>query len=190
VFQYADLARLPQADFTVGETRYGVYGHDWRVVPPMAWLDLLGEREIAAAPESAPPQPVEQVIVLSEAEFASAVQNALRDYARPDTLRGNPLLRSRLVLERIRPGASEAERINVLRTLVREAADSLQESAREAKFYRPLYHTYLQPAPTQEQAAEILDLPFSSFRRHLKSGVTRVTEILWAQEIGTLEPAN
>ena len=76
-----------------------------------------------------------------------------------------------------------------LRNLIRDLAESLQESPREAKFYRPLYHTYIQPAPTQEQAAEILDLPFSSFRRHLKSGVTRVTELLWAQEIGALEPA-
>ena len=92
-------------------------------------------------------------------------------------------------MEKSGAGASESERITLLRTLIRAAADSLQDSPREAKFYRPLYYTYLQPAPTQEQAAELLDLPFSSFRRHLKSGVTRVTEILWAQEIGALEPA-
>lgn len=187
VFQYADLARLPQVDFTVQERRYGVYGHDWRAVPPMAWLDLLGEREISPDAEAAPTTTVEQMIVLSEAEFAAAVQNALRDYARPDTLRANPLLRSRLVIEKNRQGNNETERINTLRTVIREAAEALQEAPREAKFYRPLYHTYIQPAPTQEQAAEMLDLPFSSFRRHLKSGVQRVTEILWTQEIGALE---
>ncbi|MBL8166095.1 MAG: ATP-binding protein [Anaerolineae bacterium] len=186
-FAYADLARLPQADFTLGDQRYGVYGHDWRAVPPSRWLDLLGEREIGLKGEATAPPAVEQVIVLSAAEFAQAVQAALRDYARPDLLRGNPLLHSRLVLEKVGSGANEAERINTLRTLVRDVADSLQQSPRDTKFYRPLYHTYLQPAPTQEQAAELLDLPFSSFRRHLKSGITRVTEILWSQEIGILE---
>ncbi len=186
-FAYADLARLPQVDFTVGERRYGVYGHDWRAVPPLAWLELLGEREIGVHVETVPPPAVEQVIVLSANEFNVAVQAALRDYPRPDLLRGNPLLRSRLVMEKLGMNAVESERINALRTLLREAADSLQQSPREAKFYRPLYHTYFQPAPTQEQAAELLDLPFSSFRRHLKSGVMRVIEILWAQEISGVE---
>lgn len=186
-FAYADLTRLPQVDFTVGERRYGVYGHDWRAVPPLAWLDLLGERETGLRAEAAPPLSIEQVVVLSESEFAAAVQAALRDYARPDVLRGNPLLRSRLVVEKVGMNAGEAERITTLRTLLREVADALQSSPREAKFYRPLYHTYFQPAPTQEQAAELLDLPFSSFRRHLKSGVQRLTEILWAQEISGAE---
>jgi hypothetical protein len=59
----------------------------------------------------------------------------------------------------------------------------LQVSPRGAKLYRALYHTYLQPAPTQEQAAELLDVPFSTYRRHLKMGVERVAELLWQQEI-------
>lgn len=186
-FAYADLTRLPQVDFTVGERRYGVYGHDWRAVPPLSWLDLLGEREIGTHVETAPPAPIEQVVVLSALEFGAAVQMALRDYPRPDLLRSNPLLRSRLVMEKVGMYAGEPERVTALRVLLKEAADSLQLSPREAKFYRPLYHTYFQPAPTQEQAAELLDLPFSSFRRHLKSGIIRVTEILWAQEIGGVE---
>ncbi|NJL21123.1 MAG: hypothetical protein HC895_10360 [Leptolyngbyaceae cyanobacterium SM1_3_5] len=45
----------------------------------------------------------------------------------------------------------------------------------------------MQPAATQEKAAELLDLPFSTFRRHLKAGITRVTEILWFQETGRLD---
>jgi hypothetical protein len=56
-----------------------------------------------------------------------------------------------------------------------------------AKFYRAVYHTYLQPAVTQEQAAEVLDLPFSTYRRHLRSGIEELTARLWAREIGNLE---
>jgi hypothetical protein len=48
VFAYADLVRIPEADFEVGGQHFGVYGHDWRVVPPLAWLALLAEREVTA----------------------------------------------------------------------------------------------------------------------------------------------
>ena len=37
---------------------------------------------------------------------------------------------------------------------------------------------------TQEQAAELLDLPFSTYRRHLKTGMEQLTQMLWQREIG------
>jgi hypothetical protein len=183
VFAYADLARLPEADFEVGGKRYGVYGHDWRSVPPAAWLALLAERETGLAPPAAP-APAEPLIVLSQTEFAEAVRDALRDYLHPETLRGNPLLRSRLVVERVGADSGAAERASALLAQIKEAAVSLQASPRDAKLYRALHHTYFQPAPTQEQAAEILDVPFSTFRRHLKAGIERVIGLLWQREIG------
>jgi len=57
--------------------------------------------------------------------------------------------------------------------------EALQHSPRQVKLYRALYHTYFQPVPRQERAAEVLDLPFSTFRRHLKAGVTQLTDMLW-----------
>ncbi|MEO8612915.1 MAG: hypothetical protein ABI690_33790 [Chloroflexota bacterium] len=137
VFGYADLSRLPQADFVIEVKHYGVYGHDWRVVPPMAWLELLGQRELTAFPEAMPPMPIEPVIVLSESEFAAAVQSALRDYSRPEVLHHNPLLRSRLVIGQVGVNGGETERITALRGLVREAAESLQVAPRHAKFIVP-----------------------------------------------------
>ncbi len=65
----------------------------------------------------------------------------------------------------------------------RQAVDALQISPREVGLYRALYHTYILPAPTQEQAAELLDLPFSTFRRHLKAGIGRVVAVLWQWEL-------
>lgn len=187
MFAYADLVRLPEADFEVGGRRYGVFGHDWRAVPPAAWLALLAEREIAIRPQSGPaPQVISPVVVLSQGEFALAVKHALRDFqtAPPETLYHNPLLHSRLVVDRVGTQADNAERVASLQTLIREAAARLQSSPRLIKLYNALYHTYFQPAPTQEQAAELLDLPFSTFRRHLKAGIAEVTNILWQQEIG------
>lgn len=192
MFAYADLARLPEADFEVGGKRYGVYGHDWRVVSPTAWQELLAQREIAASVEIETPKPPvsEPLLVLSQPEFVEAVQDALRNYSRPNGLQNNPLLRSRLIVERIFPGKIQvqvptSERIIALQTLVKEATELLQSSPRQAKCYRALYHTYLHPAPSQEQAAELLDLPFSTFRRHLKAGITLVSDILWQREIGS-----
>ncbi len=185
---YANLTRLTEVDYTIDGKRYGVYGHDWRTEPPLAWLALLAEREIGAAPAAAaPPSPAVALIVLSESEFGDAVQDALRNYTRAGTLRGNPLLRSRLVVERSGAQASEAEREAALQALLKETLESLQSSPREAKLYRALYHTFVKPEPTQERAAEVMDIPFSTYRRHLKAGVTRVVQLLWQREIGSPE---
>ncbi len=188
IFSYAELARLPELDFDAGGRRLGVYGHDWRAMPPLPWLDLMGQREIAAAPETIKPPPArEPLVVLSQEEFADAAEQALHDYTRPDVLRGTVLLRSRAVTERAGADAGDHARVAALRGLLKEAADQMRESPKENKFYRAVVHTYLQPAATQEQAAELLDLPFSTYRRHLKSGVTRVADILWQAEVGGLE---
>ncbi|MCC6456281.1 MAG: ATP-binding protein [Caldilineaceae bacterium] len=182
LFAYADLARLPELDFVSDGHAYGVYGHDWRIVPPAAWLALMGEREMGTAP-IAPPAAVERLIVLEASDFAAAVQQALKEFTRPLSLRQNPLLRSRLVVDQVGLQADETERINALKRAIRAAADSLQASSRDIKLYRALYHTYLQPAATQELAAEVLDLPFSTYRRHLKASIERLTELLWQQEL-------
>lgn len=185
MFAYADLARIPEVDFEVGGRRYGVYGHDWRAVSPTAWLALLAERETATRSQITPPRPTsEPLIILSEPEFAAAVQEALHASSHPNDLRHNPLLRSRLVVDLVGNQAPPAKRCTALRTLMQEAVESLQKTPRDAKLYRALYHTYLQPAPTQEQAAELLDLPFSTFRRHLKAGIIRVADSLWQKELG------
>ncbi|MBI3244802.1 MAG: ATP-binding protein [Chloroflexi bacterium] len=184
MFSYADVNRILEVDFEVGGRRYGVYGHNWRAMPSSSWLALMAEREIGLAPQSAPATPAsDSVVVLSEPGFAAAVQDALRDYTRSDVLQSNPLLQSRLVIERAGVSTGRKERAAILQGLLKKTAETLQNSPRESKFYRALHHTYLQPAPTQEQAAELLDLPFSTFRRHLKSGVERVIELLWQQEL-------
>jgi hypothetical protein len=183
VFAFADLHRLPEADFAVGGRTYGVFGHDWRAVPPTRWLDTLAARAPNVTPAVAPP-PRPPLLVLSAPDFAQAVHDALRDYARPYRLAESPLLRSRLVAERAVPEAEEEVRVEALRALLRAATEALDESPREAPYGRALRLTYLQPAPTQAVAAERLGVPFSTYRRHLKRGVERVTEALWRQEAG------
>jgi hypothetical protein len=122
--------------------------------------------------------------VLSQEEFAAAVRVALRDYAQAEPLSASPLLQSRVVVHASGVAAPASARVAALRALIVQATDALQATPRHAKLYRALYHTYIQPAPTQEQAAELLDLPFSTFRRHLKDGIEHIVEQLWQKEIG------
>ncbi len=188
IFAYGDLSRLREVDFTMEGRAYGVYGHDWRITPPPVWLDVMAAREIAMGGVEAPttPKPVHQpLLVLSEPDFANAVREALRAYTVPNELSGNPLLRSRLVAEYVREDAGANERVPVLQKLLKEAVERLQSSPKQIKLYRALYHTYIKPAATQELAAELLDVPFSTYRRHLKSGVDEIVADLWQRELAS-----
>ena len=188
VLAYADVLRLPDVGFDIGGRSYGVFGHDWRALPPLAWLALLAEREIAATPPTtAPPKPALTLVVLSREDFEKAAEDALRHYARPDRLVSNPLVNSRLVAVEGGLSGAETQRAARLHEKVKAAADRLQATARDEKLYRALDRTYFHPAPTQEAAAEILDLPFSTYRRHLRAGIDQVVEILWLWEIGSEE---
>jgi hypothetical protein len=118
-------------------------------------------------------------MVLSQPEFEGAVRQALRDYARPDRLASNALLSARLVADRTED-QSPADR---LRQLVQLSAQELNSHPRDQRLYRALYRTFFNPASTQEQAAELLGLPFSTYRTHLRAGMKRVAELLWQQEL-------
>jgi hypothetical protein len=171
------MPRVPEADFVVGERTYSVFAHDWRVEPGDAWqfnIHLADEKPLA--------KPVAQMtpsLVLSQSEFAEAVRQALRDFTRPDLLVNNPLLRSKVVLE----AADLADPIATLQSLLQQAVLSLKANPKDAKFHRALWHTYIEPAPTQERAAERLDLPFNTYRYHLSNGLDRVTAWLWQKEV-------
>ena len=139
----------------------------------------------AVAPPSAAstaPPPAADRDLLSREAFAAAAQDLLRNYARLYVLSNNPLLPTALIAERAGADAGPARRVETLREVARAACEVLQSNPRDIKLYRALYHTYLEPAPTQEQAAELLDIPFSTYRRHLKDGLAWVTTILWDWE--------
>jgi hypothetical protein len=182
ILSYAELIRLPEADFEVGGKRSGIYGHDWRVMSPAVWIARLAQKEIGATGQAALPPTVEQPIFLSHDDFSNAVKQALQDFTRSAALIGNPLLRSRLVSEAADKGSGE--RTEILKSKIKEAAEALRIHPRDEKLCRALDRTYFHPAPTQEAAAEQLDLPFSTYRRHLTAGIQRLTELLWQQELG------
>ncbi|GIW52800.1 MAG: hypothetical protein KatS3mg081_2155 [Gemmatimonadales bacterium] len=181
LFTYINFCRVAEADFEVDGRRYGGFAHDWRAESLPQWREILAERELDMAfrpePATAPAPP--PLVVLSQPEFAEAVRQALRDFARPDRLRTNPLMRSRLLRDRYGPQANTED----LQELIEEAAKIMQGHPKDDKLYQALRRTYLRPAPSQEKAAEMLGLPFSTYRYHLSKGIERATEWLWQQEV-------
>jgi TolB-like protein/Flp pilus assembly protein TadD len=120
---------------------------------------------------------------LTHSEFDSAVKDLLRNYTRPDLLMGNALLRARIVTCHA-PGAATPR---ALRAFLAETAKTLFANDRDQKLFRVLDVTYLHPAPKQEAAADRLGMPFSTYRRHLVTGIERLTEWLWQQENDALQ---
>lgn len=181
---YIEFGRAPSVDFAVGGHRYGVFARDWRREEALLWLERMGERELGGDPvaPAAPADPSPEV-ALSQQAFADAVRRALRDLHRPHDLAANPLVRSRAVSEARGPPAARA-----LRDLIEQGVDALRADPRDAKLASALDRTYLRPAPTQEAAADLLGLPFSTYRGHLTRGVQRVVDWLWQRELYGAEP--
>lgn len=178
-FALADLPRAAGADFTVGARRYGLFAHDFRQVGVDDLVTLWTERALAQDPTVPPPGPP-ATLVLSQPDFTDAVRQGLRDLHRPDLLARNPLLRTRLV--RADAGTDQPD-ADALRQLLDEAVDTLRRHPRDDKRLRAIDRTYLRPAGTQESAAALLGLPFSTYRRHLTQGVDRLVTWLWDREI-------
>jgi hypothetical protein len=178
-FALADLPRAAGADFVVGARRYGLYGHDFRRLPVDGLMELWTERVLTQDVTLRPPI-ADDVLVLSQADFTEAVRQALRDLHRPDLLARNPLVRTRALRDHAdddEPGAAALE------SLLRAAVDALGEHPRDDKQLRAVDRTYLRAAPTQEAAADVLGLPFSTYRRHLAQGVGRIVAWLWNREL-------
>ncbi|MEW9528215.1 ATP-binding protein [Microbispora sp. NPDC049125] len=154
-----------------------LFVHDWRAVPARAWLERMS-RLLVAGPAGDPGAATATLAVLSQAEFAEAVRKALRRLSRLDALAASPLTRTRLIAERAGRNPATA-----LGDLLRQAIDDLREDPRSVKLHRALSVTFLRGTPTQELAAERLGLPFTTYRRHLTSGIERVCADLWHREL-------
>ncbi len=179
-FAVADLHRVTGADFAVGGRTYGLFAHDFRTVPVDAWIDMVVERGLSGDADPADLVGAERLLVLSKVEFEQAVRQALQHITRPKVLGRNPLVRTRLVQGRVGEGVSGGQ---VLEALVRDAVNTLRANPKDDRLLRALDRTYLRPASTQEAAASMLGVPFSSYRRHLSQAIARITEVLWKQEL-------
>lgn len=154
---------------------YTIFGIDWRRVPIDAWLDLMADRELTGEHGPIPAELVRPA-PLDRTEWDDAVRLALRDLSRPDRLRRNPLIGTRLLVgETNDPGGD-------LRAVIVGAIGRIEE--RDRSLGRVLDRSFVRAAATQEAAAAVLDLPFSTYRRHLSKAIDELTDVLWSVEIG------
>ncbi len=165
MFDY--LAFSPCFEATVDGVRHVGFGMDWRRLPVDTWLDLMNEREQSGG-TGPPPAALLRPPPIGPDAFAAAVRQALHDLHRPAALAANPLAAGR-------PD---------LRAAIEAAVAALGDEPKGDALRAVLTRTHLRPAPSQEAAASVLGLPFSTYRRHLAKAVDRLTELLWSVEIG------
>ncbi len=176
-FDFFEIRKVRAPSVQVGGMPYALFVRDFRAIPVDDWLQLMLDRDLSGAPTPLTSGEIE-VVALAREAFDSAVRDALRDLRRPDRLASNPLARSRVV---VRGGTADD-----LATVLRAAIAALAEDPRSAKQARALEATYLRGALTQERAAELLDLPMTTYKRHLRQGHERVADVLWARELGAI----
>ena len=182
-FEY--LGMSPIVREVVGGHELVGYGWDRRRFSIPAFFEMAARRELTG--ETGPPPPeLLRPMPLSRTAFDAAVRAALLDLDRPDRLGHSPLLGTALA----DPGATRdpGDAGVTLRDTLLAAIRSLGSEKRGAEHRRVLERTYAKGAPTQEVAAELLDLPFSTYRRHLAQAQERLVELLWSVEIGERPP--
>ena len=198
-FEYLAFTRQFEVEF--GGLTHVVYGIDWRRLPFGTWLGLMNERGHSGG-TGPPPASLLRPPPLDRARFAAAVRSALQDLRRPERLAASPLMGSSLAAAPGGPGSGSggpgsgvgfgsggpgsgglgfdgpsAERLG---STLENAVDGLGDESLRAVLRR----TFVRGAPTQEAAAEVLGLPFSTYRRHLAKAIEQLTDVLWAVEIG------
>jgi TolB-like protein len=111
--------------------------------------------------------------VVTYADFAGALRDALRDFHSADLLARNPLLHGG-----IGNLGSSAGPLD-LKALLSETVSTLFGNPRDEKLRRVIELTYFQPAPKQEAVADRLALSFGTYRRYLTTARERLARWLW-----------
>lgn len=179
------FVRLPEADFAVGDNDFGMLGHDWRPLPPRTWLALWAEgRRVAALSAAAVKQ--RQVVergpvTITRAELRTALREVLREWHNEDQLGDSRLLKLNIV-RRAAGGDDRAKCIEALKALLSDMINGFNRSPRRQRLYRALYYTYIEPQGNQEMTAEFLDLPYSTYRDHVTTGIDLLRDMIWHQE--------
>lgn len=177
LLQHLEHAPGPIVNFD--HKRQALFVHDWRVAPPERFLERMEQREVLGADAAPAPVPEAQpTAILSEKAFAEAVRDALRVFTRDDALSCNSLMETRAVRH-----VPSGEDPHPLRRALLLALASLETSGKDERAYAALKLTYIDPARTQEEAAELLGMSFSTYRRQLAAGVERMQRFLWQREL-------
>ena len=174
-FEYLGMSRM--CDLIIDEGP-PIVMHGWhrQRFTSADFFELMAIRELTG--EIGPPAPeLLRPAPLTRPAFDSAVRDALRRLTQSGGLAGSALLQTTLVERSADDPASE------LSALLRGTIADLGRERGGDEHRRVLERTYLSGVSSQEAAAEVLDLPFSTYRRHLGRATERLVEVLWALEL-------
>lgn len=169
---YIGLERL--GALTVDGIEFAVWARDFSRSPFDEWLAGMGRHELDE--RGTEPPPVAAPVALSRSDFGDAVHRLLRELHQPGRVRGNPLADSRLVPAGADPGTWLIRRVD-------RAIAEIGTAPRMQLAARAVDRTYVRPAGSQERAAEVLGVAFSTYRRHLAIGLERLDDLLWDWEL-------
>lgn len=174
-FEYLGMTRM--CDLTVDDgPPIVIHGWNRQRFTAADFFELMAIRELTG--EIGPPAAeLLRPAPLTRSGFDAAVRDALRRLTHSGGLAGSALLQTTLVDR----SADDAE--NELAATLRRVIAELADERGGAEHRRVLERTYLGGAVSQEAAAEVLDLPFSTYRRHLGRATERLVEVLWAIEL-------
>lgn len=163
-------------EIELGGIRLAAWGWDRRRFGVSAFFEMMTTRELTG--EVGPPPPgLMRPAPLSKPDFDAAVRTALRQLTRAGGLSSSALLDSAL----LPPGTTDPA--TALGATIRRAIADLGDERGGAEHRRMLERTFLAGAPSQEAAAEVLGLPFSTYRRHLAGATDRLIDVLWGREL-------
>jgi hypothetical protein len=151
----------------VGGRPFTLVGRDWREEPPLVWFAGWAERALGLAAEGVAEEPS------GDDDWHAHTRDALRGLHEPHRAAS-----SVLALRLIGRDGPVIDRATRLRARLEEAVAALSGSRRGQRAMTALKATYLEPEGTQEEVAEALDLPFSTYRRHLNEGITLLADFL------------
>ena len=108
--------------------------------------------------------------------FDYALRDLLKAWQRPEQLARSPLAQTALVNE---PTSGELDTAHALRRAIEKALDDLVATGGDASALMVVRRTYLTPPTKQESLAIELGMSFSTYRRRLAAGTTRLADLLW-----------
>jgi pSer/pThr/pTyr-binding forkhead associated (FHA) protein len=143
----------------------------------------LGARE-STTPAAASPDPSASIPSEPDVEFAQALRRALRCNLSVSGLQRNELLTSQMVFEATQGSVAATSTVPALRDIVLWSLDSLGSSSpRGRKQAQVVRLTFIEPAATQQEAADRLAMAFGTYRRYVTSALAELTSILWFREL-------
>jgi hypothetical protein len=188
--RFAERVRIDSAPALVvtdGGYRQRGYVCDWRSDSRIDWLRQFSLRvtdgaDPGADPAAAAARPAIDLPSMEREAFADAVAEALRNYHQTYALQKSPLLDSRMVARAAGADAAAPARLNALRQLLADANTRLQGVNTTARSARLIHRTYLEPARSQQLAAESLGMGYSTYRRQLALAREMIAAELWQLE--------